>query len=224
MQWLLASVAPGLGKLLKQNVQMAMKLRVIAFVGGLLASALGAQAQGMFEISPDYGYRWGGSFETVGGQELSLKDSRAYGLALDYSPIADSDLKYELFWSRQESGVDLPTLGGPSHLGVTVDEFMIGGVLGTSQGRAHAYLTGLVGATLFGPEGADSEVRFCLSIGGGVQFFLFRNLALRADLRGFCTVVESESTFISTGGVTLAHFSGSTMWQGEITAGITLAF
>ena len=201
-----------------------MKLKMIILAGWVLVPALGAQAQIRFEISPFYGYRWGGGIETAGGQDLGFQDGRAYGLSLDYSPKPDSDLMIELLWSRQDSGVDLQGVGGVNHVGLTVDEFQIGGVVGTAYGRLHPYITGLVGASLFGPEGNDSEARFSFSIGGGVKFFLFRNLALRADLRGYCTVVESESTFISVGGKTLAHFSGSTLWQGEVSGGLTLAF
>jgi len=199
-----------------------MRLRIVAFVGLLVVASMGAQAQGMFEISPFYGYRWGGDFETADGQSLGLQGGKAYGLSLDYS--ASPELKFEMLWSRQESSVDLNELGGLSHLGVTVDEFQLGGVLETVYGRLHPYITGLLGASLFGPDDSDSEVRFSLSLGGGVKFFLFRNLAFRADIRGFCTVVESDSALISHGGVTLVRFSGSTMWQGEVSGGITLAF
>ena len=199
-----------------------MKLMIVTFGGWLFVCSVGAQAQGAFEISPFYGYRWGGDFETAGGQKLGLQAGKAYGLSFDYTPSAD--LKFELLWSRQESSVDLQDVGGMHQLGVTVDEFQIGGVLETTYGRLQPYITGLLGATLYGPEDTDSEVRFSISIGGGVKFFLFKNLALRADIRGYCTVVESDSAFISSGGVTLVRFSGSTMWQGEVSGGITLAF
>ena len=201
-----------------------MKLKLTVLAGWLLLLSSGLHAQGMFEISPFYGYRWGGDFETPGGQKLDLEGDRAYGLSLDYSPNAGADVKLELLWSRQESGVDLHELGGANRLRVTVDEFQIGGVLETAYGQLHPYITGLMGASLFGPQGSDSEVRFSLSIGGGVKFFLFRNLALRAHVRGYCTIVESDSAFISTGGVTVARFSGSSLWQGEVSGGITLAF
>jgi len=201
-----------------------MELKMIVIEGWLLVLSLAAQAQGMFEISPFYGYRWGGDIKNASGEELGLQAHRAYGLSLDYSPDAAADVKLELLWSRQESGVEFQELSGFNHLRITVDEFQIGGFLETVYGRLHPYITGLMGASLFGPEGADSEVRFSFSIGGGVKFFLFRNLALRADVRGYCTIVESDSAFISAGGVTVARFSGSTMWQGEVSGGITLAF
>ena len=211
----------GKAKLLSPNY---MKPRLLIYATSLLLSTLSLRGQPLVEISPAYGYRWGGGVKTTDGQDLNFQDGRAYGLSLDYSPNRDSDLKFELLWSRQDSGINLDNAHGLNHLGLTVDEFQIGGVLETTYGRLHPYITGLLGASLFGPQGNDSEVRFSLSIGGGVKFFLLRNLAFRADLRGFCTVVESDSAFIYAGGVTIAHFSGSTLWQGEITGGLTVAF
>jgi hypothetical protein len=201
-----------------------MKSRLVLLAGSLLLFALKTQAQGRFEISPFYGYRWGGGLETVSGQEISLQDGRAYGLALNYSPFHESEFKLELLWSRQDSSIDLHGFGGKNQLGLTVDEFQIGALFEKPYGKLHPYVSGLVGASLFGPEGADSETRFSLSIGGGVKYFLLKNLALRADVRGYCTVVESDSAFISVGGVTVAHFSGSTLWQGEVSGGVTLSF
>jgi hypothetical protein len=37
-------------------------------------------------------------------------------------------------------------------------------------------------------------------------------------------VVDNESGFLYYNGITIVTFSGSSMWQGEISAGITLAF
>ena len=201
-----------------------MKPRLVLLAGSLLLLALSAQAQGRFDISPFYGYRWGGGLETVSGQEINFRDGRAYGLALDYSPLHSPDFKLELLWSRQDSSIDLHGFGGDNRIRLTVDEFQLGAVVEKSSGRFHPYLSALVGASLFAPEAADSEARFSLSIGGGVKFFLLKNLALRADLRGYCTVVDSESAFISVGGVTVATFHGSTLWQGEISGGVTLSF
>ncbi len=201
-----------------------MKLRFSFLLTSLVLCTLSAQSQPLFEISPFYGYRWGGRFETAGGQDLDIQGGRSYGLSLDYSPDRESDLKFELLWSRQDSGLDLQGAGGVNHIGLTVDEFQVGGVLETTYGRWHPYITGLLGASLFGPEGNDSEARFSLSIGGGVKFFVLRNLALRADVRGYCTVVESDSAFISSGGVTVVRFTGSSLWQGEVSGGLTLTF
>jgi hypothetical protein len=201
-----------------------MKAKLLLLAISLLLFTLTAHAQGRFDISPFYGYRWGGGLETVSGQDVNFQDGRAYGLALDYAPIRSPDLKLELLWSRQDSSIDLHGFGGENRIRMTIDEFQIGALVEKPSGRFHPYLSALVGASLFGPESFDSEARFSLSIAGGVKFFLLKNLALRADLRGYCTIVDSDSAFISVGGVTVAHFHGSTVWQGEISGGLTLSF
>ncbi len=199
-----------------------MKRKYLGIAGWLLISSLGLHAQ-VFEASPFFGYRFGGSIETSGGQETDIQAGPCYGLSLDYAPNV-SDIKLELFWSRQDSGLNLDGLGGLNHLHMTVDEFMLGGIYEQAQGRLHETVTALVGATLFSPADNDRQARFAFGIGLGVKYFLLKNLALRADLRGYGTVVESDSAFISTGGVTLLYFSGSAIWQGEVSGGITLSF
>ncbi len=201
-----------------------MKIKHLGIVAWLLAfSTFGLHAE-MFEASPFFGYRFGGSVETSDGQHTGLDAGISYGLALDYSGPQPSEMKLELFWSRQESGLDLNGVNGLSHMDMSLDEFMIGGVYEHGQGRLRETVTGLVGATLFTPEFGDQEARFSFGFGLGVKYFLFKNLALRADLRAYCTVVESEGVFISSGGVTVAYFTGSTIWQGEVSGGLTLAF
>jgi len=200
-----------------------MKMKCIGIAGFLFVSAIGLRAQS-FEISPFFGYRFGGTIENSRGESSDLKAAPAYGLSFDYSPYKNDSMKLELFWSRQDSQMDLGTVGGLEHMGLWVDVFQIGGVYESGQGRLHETVTALVGATVFSPEEGDVEARFSLSLGLGVKYFLSKNLALRADLRGYCTVVESEGAFISTGGNTVAYFSGSGFWQGEVSGGFTLSF
>jgi hypothetical protein len=199
-----------------------MNLRCIGISIWLLASTLSLRAQ-VFELSPFFGYRFGGSIEASSGEDTDLEAGPAYGLSLNYAPD-DSDMKLELFWSRQDSGLDFNGAGGLNHIDMAVDEFMIGGVYEHGQGRLRETFTALVGATMFSPEVGEREARFSFGVGLGVKYYLMKNLALRADLRGYGTVVESDSAFISTGGITVAYFSGSAIWQGEVAGGITLSF
>jgi len=200
-----------------------MKMRFISIAGGLLASMLGLQAQ-VFEITPFYGYRFGGTIETCSGEDTDLEDGPSYGVALDFAPYDSDEIKMELLWSRQDSSLDLEGGGGLDHLDILVDEFQIGGVYENGRGRFRETITALVGATVFSPDQGEREARLSFGIGLGLKYFLMKNLALRADLRGYGTVVESEGAFISSGGTTVAYFSGSGFWQGEVSAGLTLAF
>ena len=199
-----------------------MKMKWFGIPGWLFASVLGLQAQ-QFELSPFYGYRFGGSFETSSGHDTDLQAGPAYGLSFDFAP-RDSDIKLELFWSRQDSRLDLEAPGGLNHVDMSVDQFQIGGIYELGRGRLRETVTTLVGATVFSPDYGDAEARFSFGFGLGVKYFLLKNLALRADLRGYYTVVESDSAFISSGGYTVVYFSGSGIWQGEVSGGITLSF
>ena len=59
---------------------------VLAVLGLLMAVVPALQAQ-QLEISPNYGYRFGGSVQnSLTGQTYDLRDAPAYGLTLDYSP------------------------------------------------------------------------------------------------------------------------------------------
>jgi hypothetical protein len=189
----------------------------------LVPPVLSLQAQ-VFEISPFYGYRFGGCFKTSSGADTDLEASPSYGLAFDYAPDNSDEIKLELFWSRQDSRVDLEGSGEPNHVDVLVDEFQIGGVYEHGRGRFRETVTALVGATVFSPADSDRKVRPGFTFGLGAKYFLLKNLALRVDLRGSGTVVESEGAFISTAGGTVAYFTGSVLWQGEVSGGITLSF
>jgi hypothetical protein len=199
--------------------------RIIVLAGGaLLSTSLAVQGQ-VVELSPFYGYRFGGEIQIQPtGEHLSLKDAPAYGIAVDFAPKG-GDFKLELLWSHQESSVNFNGYSGLGKVDVDVDQFMIGGVAETERGPWRAYVTGMLGATYFSSESNGSDTRFGLSVGVGAKYFLIKNrLALRADARGYCSFVSSEGAFIYYNGVTVATFSGSTLWQGEVSAGITLGF
>jgi hypothetical protein len=202
-----------------------VKTRTILTVLSLLvvcASRLHAQR---LEISPFYGYRFGGEVQNpLTGQSYGFRDSEAYGLFLDIAPRPDWPSKLELLWSRQDSSMDLQGLAGLGRVNLTIDQIQIGGSVERGGPRLRQYASLLVGATYYSAEGYGSDVRFSLGLAAGLKYFLAHNLALRADLRGFCTIVDSSSAFISNGGTTVVAFSGSAVWQGQATVGLSLAF
>jgi opacity protein-like surface antigen len=178
-----------------------------------------------FEISPFYGYRFGGEVQNrYTGRTYSFEDSEAYGLFLDYAPRPNWPAKLELLWSHQDSSVNLQGLSGLGKVDLSIDQIQIGGSLERGNQHLRGYVSLLAGATHYSTDGYGSDTKFSLSLGGGVKYFLTRNLALRADLRGFCTIVNGSGGFISNGGSTTVVFSGSGVWQGEATLGVSLAF
>jgi hypothetical protein len=177
-----------------------------------------------FAISPFFGYRFGGEVEDqTTGKEYSFEDSAAFGLFLDYAPINYFG-RYELLWSHQDSSLDFDGDYGLGEVDVTIDVIQVGGVLEFGAERLRSYLSAHVGATHFSSDGYGDETRFSFGIGVGGKAFLTKNIYLRADFRGFCTVVESEGSFISANGTTVAAFSGDTLWQTQVSAGFGITF
>jgi opacity protein-like surface antigen len=178
-----------------------------------------------FGISPFYGYRFGGEVEDpTTGADYDFDDAPAYGLTLDYAPLG-SDMRLELLWSHQDSAIDF---GSDNELGLgeidlTVDVIQFGGVVEFGRGRWSEYISVHLGATHFSSALGD-DTRFSFGFGAGGKFFLTKNLYVRADVRGFCTVVEAEGSFIHANGITVASFSGSTLWQGQVSAGLGITF
>jgi hypothetical protein len=176
-----------------------------------------------FGISPFYGYRFGGEVENLTtGTTYSFADGPAYGVFLDYAP-KNFYGRYEVLWSHQDTSLDFNGDNGLGNMDVTIDVIQIGGVLEFGDERFRGYISGHLGATHFSSDGG-ANTYFSWGIGGGVKVFLTQNIYLRGDLRGFGTVTEAEGAFIFHNGVTVASFSGSTLWQGEVSAGVGIEF
>jgi hypothetical protein len=200
---------------------MTKSVLPLCLAGLFVGTALGRDQ--VFEVTPLAGYRFGGEVEnTATGDKYSFADGPAYGLMLGFGP-SGSEMKVELLWSRQDSSVNLGNVG-LGKVDLTVDQIQIGARAETGNDRLRQYVSGMAGATYFSTEDYGSDTKFSLGLGVGAKYFLFRNLAVSVDLRGFCTVVESEGSFLYYNGATVASFSGSTLWQGQASVAVTLAF
>jgi hypothetical protein len=177
-----------------------------------------------FGISPFYGYRFGGEVEDMNtGKQYGFKDGPAYGLLLDYAPVNFYG-RYELLWSHQDSSLNFRGDGGLGDVDLAIDVIQIGGELEFGMQRLRGYFSAHIGATHFSTDGYGDDTKFSMGIGMGAKAFLTKNIYLRADIRGFCNVVDAEGGFIYANGVTVASFSGSTLWQGQVSAGIGITF
>ena len=177
-----------------------------------------------FGISPFFGYRFGGEIQDAKtGENYSLNDGPAYGLFLDYAP-KDYYGRFEVLWSHQDSSVNFNGNNGLGNVDVPIDVVQIGGQLEYGPKRLRLYISADIGATHFSSDGYGATTQFSFGIGGGAKAFLTKNFYLRADLRGFGTVTQAEGSFLFVNGVTVATFSGSTFWQGQVSAGIGVTF
>jgi opacity protein-like surface antigen len=192
-----------------------------ALAVALLLGAAPARAQSV-QITPFVGYAFGGSV-----RDTVLEESRSFDAALDYGgtlsfPIGES-WRFELLYSRQETKL----AGGlGSSFDVTIERYMGGFQEEKGEGNVRWFGTFWLGATRFVPGlgGYDSKTKFGAALGLGVKTFPVKNVGLRLEARGFYTLVKGEGGAFCANGTCLFAFSGTGLWQGDVSAGLILAF
>lgn len=203
---------------------------VLPAIGILLCGAAPAQADESpaFQAAAYGGYRAGGSLEDeTTGEDRDLDEGGSFALALELRYKPGDRRYYQLWYSRQQSGLQ-DALG---HYDVDIEYLHLGGTIPIGQNeRAQPYFAAGLGATRFSsPEaGASDETRFSGSIAFGVAVPLGQHAALRFEARGYLTAVDTDSAIFcrSDNGTGFCRVvaSGSTIGQVEALAGIALRF
>jgi hypothetical protein len=179
------------------------------------------------EVTPFYGYRFGGKFEDAdSGARLDIRDSPCWGGILD---IALSEVtQLEFYYSRQETELhsDEDLFAATKLFDLDVDYYQLGGTLILSDGAWQPFVVGTLGATHLAADapGTDSLTGFSLGLGGGVRFFPTEHLGLYLTGRGLFTFLEGDAAFRSESGDTTVTIEGDGFWQAEFQAGLIFAF
>lgn len=179
------------------------------------------------EITPFVGYRVGGEFEDfTTGATLKLSEEQTFGIVFDKVMAKGSIL--EFYYSKQASSLtttDSVTSG--SLFDVDVEYLHVGGkhYLNREDGT---FLLGTLGATHFSPgtNGLNSETKFSLGLGIGIETGIDKRIGFRLEGRGFATFMDSGGAIFcggSSGGCTIL-VSGDLLWQVEVNAGISFRF
>jgi hypothetical protein len=189
-------------------------LSLLCFPG---ASILHAQdvTQENVEIGGFYGWRSGGGFSDANGQNISLDSTGSYGGVIDVN-LHNNNFKLELLFSRQRTQL-------ANVASLDVDHLQAGVVQETGSPKARFYGSALVGATRFAPVGLYTNTRFSASLALGLKLFPTKHVGIRLEARGYLVLVDAQGGALCAGGC-VAYYSGSSFWQGELTAGMMLAF
>ena len=203
----------------------------LAVVGLVVFSATPLEAQGYqadegpkVQIAPFAGYQFGGSvWSELTDQKYSFKSGLDYGGTIDIA--LGETWRFELLYLRQETQLESAGVSGVS-FDVTTERYMIGLQEEKGEGSVKVFGVLLAGATRFVPDFADagSEVHFSAGLSLGVKSFFTRNIGLRLEARGFYTRVEGGGGVFCTAGTCLFSFSGSGIWQGDVSGGLIIAF
>jgi hypothetical protein len=187
-----------------------------------LAAALPAAAQNSITLYG--GWRGGGSLQqdTSPFDSISLKSSASGSIALDFG--LDAMRQVQVFASYQST--DLAATATTPALPMTLGYLHLGGTnyFEGTVGRG-AYVVGGLGVTRLSPglSGLSDEYRPSLNLGLGYQWPIAGALSLRAELRGYFTLINSSGGLFCSGGCVVA-VKGDGLTQVEGLLGLNLAF
>jgi len=185
----------------------------------------GAVAEGLM-ITPYMGYRVGGDFTDIStGTELELAESESYGLIIG-KDNGTSD-QTEFIYSVQPTKLKAsnPLVASGVLVDLDVENFMLAGkkILNKESGT---FMSGMIGATRFDPGSSslNSDTRFALGLGGGVDHRISDNLGFRFEGRGIVTFLNSDGAVFCGNGGCLVYTESNVLWQFEVVAGLTFRF
>jgi len=195
------------------------------FVVALALAATAASAQTTLTLYG--GARGGGEFDDASGNgnTFKLKSGAAASASVDW-PLDDGRMG-QLFYSFQRSALPGKAFGQPAEVSVNISYLHIGGrvFFDGDPAQGGGYVVGGLGATFFSPglSGLSDEVRPSANLGIGWQWPLARNVALRTELRGYVSLINSNGEFFCSGGCVVS-IRGRTLVQGEGMLGVSIGF
>ena len=200
----------------------ARRATLLALACGLVPAALAAAE---IELAPFAGLQFGGHLYNPNlATSFALDESAVFGATLDVA--LDENWRLELLFSRQDTELRANQAGAPRFPQI-VERYMVG--IQEEQGPHGPFRffgVALLGATRLAPglSGADSELRFAGGLSLGAKVPASSRVGFRFEARGFYTVVDSGGAVYCTNGTCLFRFSGSGIWQGDVTAGLVVRF
>jgi hypothetical protein len=207
------------------HAMLAAVSRVAALIV-VLGHAMPLRAQS-FELSPFYGYRFGGSFvDLYTAQPFDLDGASASGIVFDVRIYDDDDFQVEGLLTRQAADVLLAAVPGrpATRLRVAAEHWLAGALQEFNGGNVRPFTTGMAGLTRYVADG-DNEFRFTLSAGGGVKMFPSRRAGIRLDGRLFATFLDGNGNAIAcTPGICLVGLHIAVAWQAEFTGALVVRF
>ena len=202
----------------------------VLLIGAIPLGAPDALAQGRsndtpsIQIAPFVGYQFGGSiFSTTFDRKFSFKSALEWGGAVDIA-IGET-WRVEAYYSRQDTQLESAGLADAA-FDVKIERLMVGLQEEKGEGSVKFFGTILLGATRYTPANTSlsGDTRFSAGLGLGVKSFFTPNVGLRLEAHAFYTSVEGGGGVFCAPGLCLFSYTGSGIWQGDVAAGLIIAF
>ena len=197
---------------------------------GVLVAALAlstAAAGAQTSVTLYGGARGGGDFEDASGNgnTFKLKSGGAVSASVDW--LLDDGRVGQVFYSFQRSALPGKAFGQSADVTVNISYLHLGGraYFDGDAKNGGGYVVGGLGATFFSPGlgGLSDEVRASANVGVGWDWPLARNVAVRTELRGYVTLINSSGQFFCSGGCVVS-IRGTTLAQAEGMVGLSIGF
>jgi len=176
------------------------------------------------------GFRTGGDLaEAATEQDLHADTTPSVALALDLAYEERKQL--QLFYSRQKTELTPATVPAPvvvDKIPLKIEYLHLGGTAFFDELMGEGgYASAGVGATRLTPNtpGFGPETKPSISIAFGYMVPIVPGLALRFELRGYATWVDSKGgLFCKSGGGCALSIKGDALYQGDGLIGLTARF
>jgi len=184
------------------------------------------QPMSRYELTPYAGWQWGGGLTTSLG-EIKIDAAMNVGGILGIRTSAMQVV--ELTYNYQKSSVVLQRGGvvaDSTLFDLNTHFIQLGGRAERVSGPVTPFVLGGLGITIFDPSarGRGSETRFSVHFGGGLRAPISSRVALRGQLRGWFSFLSTTGgAFCGTGGCSFG-VSGSGVFQGDVSGGLTIGF
>jgi hypothetical protein len=208
----------------RRPTERARRLVRGALAAGLTVAAAAAGAQTTLTLYG--GARGGGDFEDASnGSVFKLKSGAAASASVDW--FFDDGRQGQLFYSFQHSGLPGRAFGQAADVAVNVHYLHLGGrvfIEGDAK-QGGGYVVGGLGATYFSPGlgGLSDEIRPSANVGVGFEWPVARNVSIRAELRGYWTLINSSGQLFCSGGCVVS-IRGQSLAQAEGLLGVSIGF
>lgn len=186
-----------------------------------LAAGLPAAAQTSITLFAGYAGSNGVDNVTT-SSSADIDDAATFGLALGI-PL-DASRELQLLYNQQST--TLSPGGGAAPFDLTIRYLHVGGTVFVDRPIGQGfYAVGGVGVTQFSPStsGYGNEVKPSMNLGFGYYLPLGERLALRAEARGYLTLVNSSGGFLCSGGC-VAVLKSDAFTQVEAKIGLMARF
>ena len=214
-------------------VRCAQRVSTICGLALLVSSTPARAGEPRVQIGPYVGYQFGGSLDATSQYEkrhINIQDAPTFGATLNFA--ASRDGIAEIGYSRTDTEISVHSTDGSfEKYDLAINYLTIGGLLEFRIPGAE-WLRPVIGGTM-GPSWFEAnneyysyeEWRFSLLMEGGLKMQIVDHLGVRFRARLLTTFFTDHSALFCGSGTGCAYtFSGTALFQGEVGAGVYVAF